>query len=138
MAKRELAVILIAAIGGLFLVGCECNREQFPGLYANFSGTDWHEAMEAYGSSSGYASDPWSARVQRDLSGLNANLSGADWRESVEVCSSHGGYASAPWLSRVRDELSSLNSNPSGADWRENVAGSCGGPAGANPAAPAR
>jgi hypothetical protein len=83
MARRTLTVILIAVISGSFTVGCECNRQQCPGFYANISGADWREAMRRCSNSCDDASGSWCCRVRNELSGFDSNISGADWRDNV-------------------------------------------------------
>jgi hypothetical protein len=80
MVRGRLFAILAVVIGGLFLVGCECNRQQWPGLYDNLSGADWRAAMKDCGA---YCADARDPSNNSDLSSLNSNFSGDDWVEYV-------------------------------------------------------
>jgi hypothetical protein len=133
MAERRLAVVLMAAVGGWFLAGCECNRDIHPGMYDNFSGADWrHTVAEcAYGYDA--ACDNWSGRAVASLSPLTNNVDGSDWRHTVKECGYGWDASFDRWWGRAMGSVSGLNSNLSGTDWRDYVAGSCGPPAGVNP-----
>jgi hypothetical protein len=130
MAEQRLAVILLAAIGGMFLAGCECTRAQFPGLYENVSGADWRRTMQDCQTAWDADQRTWLGNIQDELSAFDSNVSGADWRRTMKDCQAAWDADQRTRGSNIQDELSALKGNVTGADWRENVAGSCGQPAG--------
>lgn len=132
MAKRRLSAILAVVLGGLFLVGCECNQHQWPGLYENSSGADWREAMQ---NCKTYCADSCDPQNYTDLSSLKSNFNGDDWRAAMQDCRT---YCSETCEPRDNSDLSSLESNFNGTDWIENVAGTCCAPAGCVPPAPGK
>lgn len=83
MTEQRLAVILLVAIGGMFLAGCECNRAQFPDLYDNVSGADWRKAVQDCSNYCDTSSITWRSAIQDELSIFSSNVSGDDWRENV-------------------------------------------------------
>ena len=132
MAKRRLSAILAAVIGGLFLAGCQCNQQQWPGIYENFSGADWQTAMKDCSLFCAQDRDP---SYNSDLSSLSTNFDGADWRAAKQDCHLFCAELRNPIYNC---DLSSLKSTFDGADWVDNVAGSCPCPAGCAPLAPGR